>query len=235
MTEEQKEKARQRARKWYAENKKRALANRKKHYEKNKEEILIKIKEYKEKNKERVAEWGKARGKRYRERHKEELKLRAKKRFKEDEAYRERCLRQARESLARRKAKNPEYFKQQLLEWKKNNPEKVKQHMRDAYQKNKKDVKRRLKIWLKENKDKVRQYRAEYKARKIKATPKWYEQERCKIEAVYQKAQEFGFDVDHIVPIRSKKVCGLHTWANLQLLAPDINRAKSNRTWPDMP
>jgi hypothetical protein len=34
---------------------------------------------------------------------------------------------------------------------------------------------------------------------------------------------------------KSKKVCGLHCWANLQLLDPMINVIKSNRYWPDMP
>ena len=103
------------------------------------------------------------------------------------------------------------------------------------YQKHKESVKKRLEIWLEKNKDRTRQYRAEYKARRAKATPKWFDQERLQIEALYKKARELNLEVDHVVPIRSKKVCGLHTWANLQLLDKTLNSRKSNRHWPDMP
>lgn len=43
-----------------------------------------------------------------------------------------------------------------------------------------------------------------------------------------------GMDVDHIVPLISKNVCGLHTEDNLQLLLPTENRKKKNSWWPDM-
>lgn len=41
--------------------------------------------------------------------------------------------------------------------------------------------------------------------------------------------------VDHIVPIRSHIVCGLHCEANLQVIPWRDNIAKGNRRWPDMP
>lgn len=71
------------------------------------------------------------------------------------------------------------------------------------------------------------------KRRNLQPVTAW--SERGLIDKVYRKAQEFGFDVDHIVPITSTTVCGLHVWHNLQLLAPKENRAKGNRWWPDMP
>jgi len=65
----------------------------------------------------------------------------------------------------------------------------------------------------------------------LKATPSWSEKEL--IEKVYLKATDYGAHVDHIVPLKSEVVCGLHVWANLQLLPPTDNISKGNRFWPD--
>jgi 5-methylcytosine-specific restriction endonuclease McrA len=65
------------------------------------------------------------------------------------------------------------------------------------------------------------------------ACPVWGDKE--KIRLVYQKAKEWGFEVDHVVPIKNEIVCGLHVWANLQLLDKKSNMAKGNKVWPDMP
>jgi hypothetical protein len=65
----------------------------------------------------------------------------------------------------------------------------------------------------------------------ISATPPWSEKEL--IEKVYLKASDYGAHVDHIVPLKSDVVCGLHVWANLQLLPPTDNISKGNRSWPD--
>jgi hypothetical protein len=41
--------------------------------------------------------------------------------------------------------------------------------------------------------------------------------------------------VDHIVPLRSELVCGLHTHNNLQVVTASANIRKSSKHWPDMP
>jgi Uri superfamily endonuclease len=41
--------------------------------------------------------------------------------------------------------------------------------------------------------------------------------------------------VDHIVPLFSSLVCGLHCEANMQVIPAEENISKSNRVWPDMP
>lgn len=80
---------------------------------------------------------------------------------------------------------------------------------------------------------------AAYQATKIRATPPW--SNASKITECYAAAEILSmvtgdwYHVDHIVPLRSKVVCGLHCEANLRVLHGRDNQSKGNRWWPDMP
>lgn len=78
-----------------------------------------------------------------------------------------------------------------------------------------------------------RSYRvAKRRAQKKHATPVWADQDY--IRDLYRNAKEasaiFGvaFEVDHIVPLQGKNVCGLHCEHNLQILTAAENRRKAN-------
>jgi hypothetical protein len=80
--------------------------------------------------------------------------------------------------------------------------------------------------------------RARYAA-KLQATPVWADADL--IDLVYMETAALNADgrrgvlhVDHMVPLRSKKVCGLHVAHNLQVLPAKANCTKSNRHWPNM-
>jgi len=78
-----------------------------------------------------------------------------------------------------------------------------------------------------------------YQVNKKQATPKWAD--ITGIRLLYKKARELSratgvlWHVDHVVPITSPLVCGLHVHANMQLLVGSENIRKLNRAWPDMP
>jgi 5-methylcytosine-specific restriction endonuclease McrA len=75
--------------------------------------------------------------------------------------------------------------------------------------------------------------KAKRRAQKLQATPPWVNLEA--IKAIYKqcaertKATGIKHAVDHIYPLTSTEVCGLHVAANLQILTKSENSSKSNR------
>ena len=90
--------------------------------------------------------------------------------------------------------------------------------------------------WKENNKTQVR---ADTKARRRKhrlATPKWLtRQQKSEIRQLYQiaitmtKTTGEQYVVDHIVPLRSEFVCGLHVPWNLRVIPRQENLLKSNK------
>lgn len=95
--------------------------------------------------------------------------------------------------------------------------------------------------------DKIKKYKADNteiinantrKRRAIKkmATPAWISEDlKRQMGALYREAKRLSsadgnrYHVDHIVPLISKEVCGLHVLWNLQILSSFDNGAKGNR------
>ena len=78
--------------------------------------------------------------------------------------------------------------------------------------------------------------KAKRRALEYSATPAWANKEH--MESLYLISsinRQGGYDlhVDHIVPLQSALVCGLHCEANLQLLPASDNISKGNRWWPN--
>lgn len=63
----------------------------------------------------------------------------------------------------------------------------------------------------------------------LRATPSWSEKEE--IGNFYMNRPD-GQQVDHIIPLQSELVCGLHVIANLQYLTPAENQSKRNKFNP---
>lgn len=80
--------------------------------------------------------------------------------------------------------------------------------------------------WHRENRWYGSQRSARRRSAERLATPKWGQEG---IVDLYRLASKQGFHVDHIVPLVSDVVCGLHVIFNLQLLPPTDNLSKGNR------
>lgn len=74
---------------------------------------------------------------------------------------------------------------------------------------------------------------AKRKAQQKRAVPAWANLKL--IREIYIRAAAESKTVDHIVPLQSSLVCGLHCETNLQLLSKLGNSQKYNLHWPDMP
>lgn len=123
---------------------------------------------------------------------------------------------------AKRYAKNPEKGKAYSRNYKAINREQVREYFRNRQEQYPhlhaaKEAKRR--------------------ALKLKATPKWFN--NILVQDIYQLAKEMElataaaghpieYHVDHVIPLQSKLVCGLHVHTNLQILTALENHIKSN-------
>lgn len=93
----------------------------------------------------------------------------------------------------------------------------------------------RSRLWRKNKPGHRNALKAAYKSAKNGATPKWLSEKQLQeIVNFYDLAKELQnlsgdqYQVDHIIPVRGKTVCGLHVPWNLQILPSDLNRKKSN-------
>ncbi len=90
--------------------------------------------------------------------------------------------------------------------------------------------------WVANNKGRANANKKAYKVAKINACPAWLNEEHhWMIQEAYSLAQVrsemlgFTWHVDHIVPLRGKKVSGLHVPWNLQVIPGSDNMSKSNK------
>ena len=94
------------------------------------------------------------------------------------------------------------------------------------YLKNKETQSNRWKRWYENNRSKQLAKSSMEKAAKLQRIPPWADLDA--IKEFYINRPE-GYHVDHIVPLRGKKVSGLHTLENLQYLPSKENLSKGNR------
>lgn len=128
------------------------------------------------------------------------------------------------EKMRRWRSANPEREKANRLAWLEKNGERKKQTNRN---------------FVLANRHKINMYAANYRSLKIRAMVDWanifFIEEAYELAKLREEKTGFDWHVDHIVPLNSKIVCGLHCEDNLQVIPGKENLSKQNRYWPDMP
>ncbi len=129
--------------------------------------------------------------------------------------------------------KNKAQLAEKVAAFNKANPELIAERNRKHYEANKARLIEKKLLQRRCNPARHREAQRKRDMHIRQATPAFGDP--AEIRNAYIEAEYFQMEVDHIVPIKSKLVCGLHVEFNLQLLTSSANARKGNRTWPDMP
>lgn len=138
------------------------------------------------------------------------------------------------EKARRRDRRNPDLIRPPAK-----TPEERRSRNRAHHHANREKRLEQKRTWYAANKELCNASSAARRAVARRATPAWAN--RFFIEEAYRLARlrteitGIPWEVDHIVPLISDLVCGLHVEHNLRVIPRALNRSKGNRQWPDQP
>lgn len=124
---------------------------------------------------------------------------------------------------------NTNQCKESVRSYRKNNTSKVREYKKQWNSKNPELLKN---IKKREQEKNIKSYlyrNAKRRADLLLATPKWLTKEHLQaIKDIYKNCPD-GYHVDHIIPLKSDFLCGLHVPWNLQYLPAKENISKKNK------
>jgi len=154
-------------------------------------------------------------------------------------SWREKNKEKDRADVAAYQAAHADKLKQAAARLRKAHPERSRASTAKHRKLHHADVLASASAWRKRNRDKVNAKKARRMASKLQATPKWaspfFMSEAYHLAKLRKQICGGDWHVDHIVPLRSPIVCGLHWEKNFAVIPGKTNQAKGNRQWPDMP
>jgi hypothetical protein len=207
-----------------AANSERLKEQKRAYYLANKEKINAKHHAYREANKEKLNE----QSRKYRHENKEKLN-------KQSRDYHEKNAVVLREKMRIRVAAK----KTERKEYLKNNKEKllpaIIKYQTAYYESNREKLLQSRREYVQLNPEKLTAQNAKRKAARLQRTPNWLtKKDYAAIELFYAQAKAMSdqtgekYHVDHIIPLRGKKVSGLHVPTNLQVISAKVNLKKKN-------
>jgi len=123
--------------------------------------------------------------------------------------------------------------------WREENQKLVNALSRDWTERNRERRRKIATDWQKRHPEKVAAATRRRQAAAQRACPSWaiefFIREAYHLAKLRERHVGGSWHVDHVVPLRNKLVCGLHTHSNIQVIPAVANISKSNRYWPDMP
>lgn len=140
-------------------------------------------------------------------------------------------------NLSRYKAENPEKVKLWALKYRQSEEGKLKRsaHWESYSTTRRGEINARNRVryrrLVETDRGKLNHLAALRRAERERATPPWAN--KGEIAKIYKMAAEIGEEVDHIIPLRGKIVCGLHVETNLRIVPKSVNRKKYNKFDPD--
>lgn len=205
--------ARERAARYAARNPEKIKAAQARYRERNKEKRRKSGRErmakYRREQPKKIKEWND----RYRRNHPERVNAAERARYARNP---QRKL----DAVARYRKANPEKCVAAITRWAKNNPEKRAEIMR-RHQSKPESKARNCARQMKRH------------ARKLQATVPWANEEKIldfyRMAALATEITGEPWEVDHIYPLISDTICGLHVEHNLRVIPAVENRAKGNR------
>lgn len=158
-----------------------------------------------------------------------------KKSYEERLAYQREWARRKRRALGvpERKLLTDEERKAYKERWRKKNKKSRVEYAIEWNRANPETHKAAVKKWKQSEKGRLSAKKYKRARRSCESKSPWGNPEE--INRIYTEAAAMGLSVDHIVPLRSPLVCGLHVEANLFVMPIKENQIKGNRWWPNMP
>jgi hypothetical protein len=143
---------------------------------------------------------------------------------------------------------NKDKINLQKKQYNKSNSDIIRVRRSRYYLENKEIIRERASAYLKTEKGRSTDSAASMrrKAAKLQAIPKWFtDDDQQYIKDLYKSCREFEailsdieinqkFHIDHMLPLKSREVCGFHHPHNLQVLSREDNLKKSNRLEEDI-
>ena len=131
---------------------------------------------------------------------------------------------------------NRERMRECSKKWREDNAERNRERSRKWREDNAERKREYAKKWDQDNQDTRNAIKARRRAAQKNALAPWAN--ASAIKNFYTEASRLTkltgvkHHVDHIYPLQSEYMCGLHVEANLQILTEKENILKGNRTWP---